>query len=304
MEIIYHVGLHCTDEDRIAGCLVRNAGKLRDAGIVVAAPEQFRPLVQNRMIEQRGAPATRDSQEALLDRLLGNDRPDRLVLSNHSFLCAPRRSVEGGILYPTAAQRIAWIRNLFPGYPSSIALAIRNPASLLPALCKKLPEGPAREALESTTPGDALSWTDFLRRLVRAAPGCPLTLWCNEDLPIIWPEILQNLTGFPDVFSFEGLESVITAVSSPDDGTKLAGDDRSKQPTDSAAWRAFVESTGDRHSEPPPGQTISALPGWDADDVQRVTDAYEKEVAVAAGMAAVRFLSPRTGDDSEGRRSQ
>ncbi len=38
MEIVYHLGAHCTDEDRLLRCLLKNRGILAQQGIIVPGP--------------------------------------------------------------------------------------------------------------------------------------------------------------------------------------------------------------------------------------------------------------------------
>jgi hypothetical protein len=39
----------------------------------------------------------------------------------------------------------------------------------------------------------AVAWSEMLRRLTMTHPDCPVTVWCNEDTPLIWGELLQDI---------------------------------------------------------------------------------------------------------------
>ena len=46
MRIVYHLGAHCTDEDRLVRCLLKNRATLAEQGIVVPAPTRYRKLLR------------------------------------------------------------------------------------------------------------------------------------------------------------------------------------------------------------------------------------------------------------------
>ena len=47
MRIIYHLGAHCTDEERLITCLWKNRAVLGQQGIVVPAPTRYRTLLRD-----------------------------------------------------------------------------------------------------------------------------------------------------------------------------------------------------------------------------------------------------------------
>lgn len=107
MQVAFHLGAHCTDEDRLVRSLLKNRGVLASRGIQVPAPGRYRPVLREALKALRGAEASASMGETLLDAILDDDSAQRLVLSSESFLCAPRRAVEDGALYPLAARKAA-----------------------------------------------------------------------------------------------------------------------------------------------------------------------------------------------------
>ncbi|MES2145513.1 MAG: hypothetical protein V4516_14445, partial [Pseudomonadota bacterium] len=58
MQIVYHLGAHCTDEDRLLRCLLRNRGVLAERGVVVPGPARYRKLLRDTAIQLKGARAS------------------------------------------------------------------------------------------------------------------------------------------------------------------------------------------------------------------------------------------------------
>ena len=67
MRIVYHLGVHCTDEDRLVRCLLKNRATLAEEGIAVPSPTRYRKLLRDAATQLRGAPASDDTAAMILD---------------------------------------------------------------------------------------------------------------------------------------------------------------------------------------------------------------------------------------------
>ena len=45
MQVIFHTGVHDTDNDRLLKCLLRNSQKLTESGVAVPGPGRYRDLL-------------------------------------------------------------------------------------------------------------------------------------------------------------------------------------------------------------------------------------------------------------------
>ena len=46
MRIVFHLGAHCTDDERLIRCLLKNRGLLAAQGIIVPGPAHYRSLIR------------------------------------------------------------------------------------------------------------------------------------------------------------------------------------------------------------------------------------------------------------------
>jgi hypothetical protein len=111
---------------------------------------------------------------------------ERLILSNAYFFGAPRAAVRRGILHPFAAERIAQIRKLFPDDGIEMFMALRYPAPLLTAIFEHSPKPSMTSYLDVDEPCDIFR-SDTMHAIRNAAPDFTITVWCNEDTPLLWP---------------------------------------------------------------------------------------------------------------------
>lgn len=291
MHVIYHIGAHCTDEDKLVRSLLKNRGRFAADGIVVPGPGRYRPVLREALRTLRGAPASAAMQETLLDAIIDEDRAERLVLSSESFLCAPARAVDGGRLYPMAALKSPWFPQIFPDDSCEFFLAIRNPAAFLPALLARMADADRTATLAVTDP-ESLRWSDVVVALRDANPACDLTIWCDEDSPLIWPEIMCAAAGLPEGTPLDGADDRLRDAMTEDGAATMAKYFEANPPASVALRRraeaAFLETFGDEDAL----EQELDLPGWTDDTIEALTDAYEDECDRLRALPGIRFLEP------------
>ena len=89
MRIVFHLGAHCTDEDRLVRCLLKNRAILADQGIAVPSPTRYRKLLRDTAVQLKGAAASDETQAMILEQIMDMPSAERLVLSWDSFMSFP-----------------------------------------------------------------------------------------------------------------------------------------------------------------------------------------------------------------------
>ena len=96
------------------------------------------------------------------------DVADRMVLSWDSFLSLAPWALDG-TLYPAAGERVRAFSQIFPEIEAEFHLAIRNPATFLPALLEKLPNKTYAEFIGKADIFQ-LHWSQVVQRILDAEP--------------------------------------------------------------------------------------------------------------------------------------
>lgn len=289
MQIVYHIGVNCTDGERLLRSLMSNAGLLSREGVTVPGPGRYRKLlretVQN-LVGQEPAPGSRD---VLVDAIADDADAARMVLSNPAFLCQPNRVFEGGAFYGMAEFKMQSFRALFRGDDLSVFMAIRNPATFIPAVFEqaRLPSLPA--FLAGVDPL-GLRWSDMVARMRAAAPDIPLTVWCNEDTPLIWNELLHRLAGLGEGVAMSGAHDLLATIMQPEGHARFLAYLESHPPASDMQLRRIIGAFLDKYGIAGEIEQELDLPGWDADTVERMTRAYEEDVDRIAAMEGVTFV--------------
>ncbi|MBU3031458.1 hypothetical protein [Paracoccus marinaquae] len=289
MQMVFHLGVHGTDGDRLLKTLLNNRAWLLQNATEVVPPARHRGLFEEAMMALNGGPATPEMQHIMMDAMLESEAPHRVVMSSPSLLGTPSRAVGPQGLYPQIGARVAALANLFPQTQSEFFLAIRNPAVLLTKLA---PQIGGYEAMMQGCPPQALRWRDTIRRLVSAAQGRRVVIWCHEDVPMIWPELIR-LTGdmSPDAPLSGGLLYMHELLG--DAGlAKLRAALGGRDQLTIAQRRRIHAEILQQHLLPDALDEDINLPGWTQDLVDEVTDNYRADVAEIAVLPGVEFILP------------
>ncbi len=290
MRIAYHLGPHGTDDDRLLRTLLANRTALLAEGIVVPDPGRYRNLIRDTAVQLKGKPASRDTQALVLDQIMDEAAADRLVLSWDCFLAFPQWAVKKG-LYPNGGDRMRAITQIFPEIEAEFHLAIRNPVTFLPELLKRLRGKSYAEYMEGTSP-ISLLWSDLISAILQNNPGVPLTVWCDEDTPLIWPEVLQAVSGHSDALALSGEDDLLATIMTAD-GMRRMNAYLDTHPVQTVAQRRRVVSAFlDKFAQADQIDMPIEIPEWTEDLIDAMTRQYEGDVAYIATIPGVTFIAP------------
>ena len=290
MRIVYHLGAHCTDEERLIRCLLKNRAVLADQGIVVPSPTRYRKLLRDTAMQLKGASASTETQAIVLEQIMDEPQAARLILSWDSFLSFPAWTLTQGF-YAMAGERIAAFTQIFPEIQAEFHLAIRNPATFLPALRDLMSAKGQSDILTGVDPL-SLRWSDAVRQILATVPGAEVTVWCDEDTPLLWPEVLQVVSGHAADTVLEDTDELLAIIMTADGLTRMKAYCAAHPPASVSQRRRIITAFLEKFARPDQIEVDVTLPGWTEALVTRLTDLYHEDVARIAAMPGVRLLAP------------
>jgi hypothetical protein len=290
MKITIHLGAHRTDQDRLMKTLMRNATRLARHGIFIPGPSRYRTLLRDVTQKLKGGVANPETLDLVLDALLDTTDAEHIVLSYESFLCGPQAVLADSGYYARAARRVLGLRNVFPGHRVRFALGLRNPASHIPAVFQGLTDMRLSEFLGGVDPATC-RWSVPMREMTEAVPDCPFIVWCNEDTPLIWTDVLRAVGDYPDSVWARGGNDLLAAIMTQYGWERMKTYLADNPPLNDAQRRRVYAAFLDKYALPEAVEEEIDLPGWDAGLIDRMTASYEADVAEIARMPGVRFLT-------------
>jgi hypothetical protein len=290
MRIVYHLGTHCTDEERLLRCLLKNRGVLASEGIVVPGPAKYRNLMRDTAMALKGQPADRDTQALVLDQIMTEDEAERLILSWDNFMGYAPGAVRE-VFYGSAGDRMHAFCQVFPGIETEFHLAIRNPATFIPAMFLKQRGRNIEEFLEGVDP-ETLRWSDLIASLRRANPSVAVTVWCDEDTPLLWPEVLQTVSGHSEDLLLEDCDDLLASIMSADGMQRMASYVATHPPQNVVQRRRIVSAFLDKFALPEKIDVELDFPGWTESRIDALSDSYDQDVSRIMAMDGVKVLVP------------
>ncbi|MAM61524.1 hypothetical protein [Maritimibacter sp. UBA3975] len=290
MQIAFHIGAHCTDEDQLVKSLVKNTQVFTEQGVAVPGPSRYRQLLTDVSVKLAGKPASLETQDMVLEQILDGTDPDRLVFSFDNFISGPRRVLEDGMLYPAAPEKTRVLHNLFPDHDVEFFLSVRNPATFVPAFLKKYADLNRDEIMSKLNP-QGMVWSDVIRDIREENPDCPVTIWCNEDTPLIWPEVMHEITAIDMRILFKGGLDILAQIMKREGVKRLRAYMAENQPTSEIQRRRVLSAFLDKYAIDDAVEEEITLPGWTNELVEELSSSYDDDMLELSRIPGVTMIT-------------
>lgn len=293
MQVVLHTGLHETDSDRLFKTLLRNRDGLRPEGIAIPGPGKYRRLISEMLNALGDLPPAPETRDVFLDSVLDADtgHVDRLILSHENLFSVPKIAFQGGVVYRKAEQRLRTLRDVFAGDVFEVFIALRNPATFLPALLAATPHETIAHLMNGLDPAQ-LRWSDLIARITGALPGVPVTVWSDEDSPLIWGELVRDMVGVPPTHPIIGAYSRMADIMSQEGMTRFRAYIAEKPDLTEIQIRRVMVAFLDKYADAEKVEHELDLPGWDAALIADLTEQYEEDMFDIGRMPGVTLITP------------
>lgn len=291
MQIVYHIGAICTDEDRLLKSLIKNADTFAAEGIKVPGPGKYRRLIRETIQNLNGAPPEPDTREILVDAILDDAEANRLVMSHSAFICVPNRVFENGEFLALTDFKVVGLANLFPGDELEICIGIRNPATFVPAVFREAKFDDFAQFLRGIGVED-IRWSDVIRRVQQNAPNASITVWCNEDTPLIWAQLIREISGVDPLTRINGGFDLLNSIMSDEGMGRFLAYIKDHPPQTEIQKRRIIAAFLDKFAIEDEVMEEFDLPGWDEELMDRLTENYDEDVFEIGRMPGVHLITP------------
>lgn len=293
MQVVLHAGAHFTDDDRLIGCLLRNAETLKDVGVYAPDPRTFRRALRSTLHDALYQGLRQDGIDTVHDSLAIDPSVTRLILSNHSFFGTPKMAVGRGLFYPAAEARLDVLRDIFAESSVELFLGLRNPATWLPALFANAPARDFSTFLSEFEP-EEFRWSETIIHLRHRFPDMPITLWCNEDSPVLWGQILREMSGLGANLTLEGEFDLLKEIITDEGRTRFDSFISKRNQLNDAQKQRVVQAFLETFVKVEEIEVELDLPGWDTARVETLTAAYDADVDALSQMPDITVLTPQS----------
>jgi hypothetical protein len=292
MQVVFHLGAPCTDDDLLLQTLIRNRDVLWGEGVAVPPPGRYRAIVRDTARTLKGRPAGPEVQDALLDAIVDDAATiDRLILSDPRFICINRLVIQGPQIWPMIDRQTTQLRALFPDDAVEFFIGMRDPATHVPQLFKTSRFSDFAEFTQNMQV-HAVAWSEMLRRLTMAHPDCPVTVWCNEDTPLIWGELLQDIAAVGMEVPLEGKDVPCSRSWIPPASSGCRNTCARNRPRPRRSAASIVSAFLGRYAVEDRIEQVVSAPGWTEEFMAELSEAYDADMALVAEIPGVTLLTP------------
>lgn len=289
MQIVYHVGAHGSDHERLVRTLLRNREALFDLGTEIPSPTRYRGVFGGAITSLNGGNAPTELQETLLDALIDNQASRRVILSQSMFLGMPQRALSPEGLYPRGPFRMNGLSNLFPDNVVEFFMSVVHPATQVAALVH-LNQGDYNGIMNGIDPR-RLRWAPTIRAIQAAIPDRDFVIWAQEDLPFTWPEILRRMAGVGPEVALKGDDAILAELLPPEAMAALQGRIDALPASDIRARRDLIETALAGGAAAAAVESDIALPGWSQELIDEMSRIYAADLAEIAAISGIEFIS-------------
>ncbi|MFY0679505.1 MAG: hypothetical protein JXR13_02915 [Thalassovita sp.] len=277
MQVVLHAGAHNTDDDRLIKCLLKNAENFTQKGIAVPRPSSYRRLIRDVLHAMDKGTLADDARDVLLDDIIQGDHPDRMLLSNENFFSVPKVAINNGVIYPGAEEKLANFSRLFAPDRIELFIAIRDPATFLPAMFAQSPTDNFLDFMSGSDPRHIL-WSELIKRLRDNVPDVQITVWCNEDTPLLWAQIVRDLAGLEHNEKITGGFDLLTDIMSKEGMKRFRAYLKEHPVMNEIQKRRVIAAFLDKYALEDELEEEVDLPGWSDDLLDQLTEIYDEDV--------------------------
>lgn len=190
MRIAVHAGVHFTDGARLIKSVRKEQKCLKAVGIVAPAPRSYRTELKRFLNHSKSSEDMRKLQRLRMNSI--DDDAETLVLSSPSVFGREAQAIGAGHFYPSAVQNLVELKKLYPGSQIELFVGLKNPANFIHSAISKCRPRKAKKILTRMDPL-VFCWSELVERLMEEVEVVRAHVWCHEDTPLIWSQILREI---------------------------------------------------------------------------------------------------------------
>ena len=125
-----------------------------------------------------------------------------------------------------------------------------------------------------------------------AAPNVPITLWCNEDTPLIWAQIIRDLAGLEHGEKITGGFDLLSDIMSREGMRRFRAYLHEHQGMTEMQKRRVIAAFLDKFALEDALEEELDIPGWTDELVEELTEIYDEDVFHIQRMPGVQMITP------------
>lgn len=293
MKVIIHAGVFATDNGKIIKCILQNQRLAEDWKIKIPQPRLYQKPLSVLLGNPRSY-ADPNSVGSTLRSIIFDETeslPNRVILTHKNFFGLPKNAIGNGEIFPEAVSRLEAINKHFDSHEVELYFSVRNIATWLPEIFSATAHHELSDYLSGVEPS-SLFWSSLASRLSKAFPNTSVTIWCNEDSPLIWGEIVRAILGVPESTKINGAFDMLGTIITPEGMRRFRSYLRGKSKLSGPQKRRVMAAFLSKYAIEDAVMQELDIPGWTNDYVDYLCSSYERDIDRIEAIPGVTLLTP------------
>jgi hypothetical protein len=120
----------------------------------------------------------------------------------------------------------------------------------------------------------------------------PITVWCNEDTPLIWAQIVREMGGLDPTTAFEGEFSLLAEIMTASGMRRFESYLASHPGMTEIQKRRVIAAFLDKFVKEDAIEEELDTPGWTEQIVERLTEIYDEDIFEIQRVPGVNMITP------------
>ncbi|WP_417268826.1 hypothetical protein [Celeribacter sp.] len=294
MKVHLHIGVHFTNTTRLLKAVRKNERVYRRHDVIVPPVTAYRAQIDDMVQRLNGQPAAPEDSEAFLETLTaGQTDASGLIMIDERWSGPLEQAFEERMLYASIADRVRRVANVFSGSDVRLSMSIINPATFVGSLLDKGRAAGQANWFTKHVPAHEVSWLPCIDRIQEALPDVPITLWTEEDAPLVWVRILRHLGDLGDDVTMRSPLSAVRSMLSHEGSERLYAYAQKFPPTTTEAFERIALAFLDKYEQVDIVGPAEGIPGWDEDDLEEITAGYDEDIAALSKRDGITVIQPQ-----------
>ena len=292
MRILLHAGAHPTDEDKLFASLDANAPLLAKQGIALPRVQSYRrPLRQAMMQVVKNQPAVTARQTLMYGMFQDKTNIDAMILSLPVFFGSPKGSIHYDKFFPDAVKHLERFCQIFQQDQIEMFFSIRNPATFIPASMVAAQAPHMNDILKGSN-YMALRWSELFARIHTALPQIKITVWCDEDTPFIWSQLLRNFASVSRNQAMANGYAIFAQILTPEGFERFKGYMQKHPDMNPLQRRKVMYAFAQKFARKDVVEQDLHMTPWDQTTVDQLSEIYDHDVDRIAELPGVTLIEP------------
>jgi hypothetical protein len=285
--IAFHIGGPQPEVNRLLWSLRKDASRLNEKGVMVRRPASYQKALRDLLDLQANAAIIRDDDQAFISSVVKQHNVSRLVMSDPNFIMTGPSILSNGKLLEGAGPRVQALRQAFSSNRCEFFLGICSPTILLAEAFQR------QETMDWNTFLDgtdlfSLRWSKIVQNILDFNADSSVCVWCVEETPLSWPNILKAITGLDNTYRFAGELDIIENIMPSNSYDRLTNYLTQRPYFNEAQRRAVCQTFLDRFCSEEIEVNLTELSQVVIDEL---SDIYIDDLSLLERMPGVTFIS-------------